>query len=98
MPATTADAAPSPPDDVVIDIPYVNLHDWCIQRKLMSASWRKLLQEVQAQVKTALAALPDVHGVSAIKSIAKLDYYQCKQVVEALSKDSSTNQKSWLGK
>jgi hypothetical protein len=59
MPPTVA-AAPPPPEDVVIDIPYANLHDWCIQRKLMSPNWRKLLQEVQVQVKTALASLPDV--------------------------------------
>ena len=46
----------------------------------MNPNWRKLLQEVQTQVKTALASLPEVQGVSAIKSISKLDYYQCKQV------------------
>ena len=94
----TKDAPPPPPEDVVIDIPYASLHDWCIQRKLMSPNWRKLLQEVQAEVKVALASLPDVQGISAIQAIAKLDYYQCKQVVDALSKDSSTNKKSWLGK
>ena len=64
----------------------------------MNSNWRKLLQEVQTQVKAALASLPDVQGISAIKSIAKLDYYQCKQVVEVLSKDTTTNKKSWLGK
>ena len=76
-----AQGAPAaPPDDVIIDIPYANLHEWCIQRKLMNPNWRKLLQEVQTQVKTALASLPEVQGVSTIKSISKLDYYQCKQV------------------
>jgi hypothetical protein len=60
MPPTAA--APPPPEDVVIDIPYANLHEWCIQRKLMSPNWRKLLQEVQVQVKTALASLPDVRA------------------------------------
>ena len=77
---TPSDTAPPPLEDVVLDIPYANLHEWCIQRKLMNPNWRKLLQEVQAQVKTALASLPEVQGVSAIKSISKLDYYQCKQV------------------
>ena len=95
---TPSDTAAPPPEDVVLDIPYANLHEWCIQRKLMSPNWRKLLQETQAQVKAALASLPDIQGVSAIKSISKLDYYQCKQVVDALSKDTTTNKKSWLGK
>jgi hypothetical protein len=61
MPPTSTAPAP-PPEDVVIDIPYANLHDWCIQRKLMSPHWRKLLQEVQVEVKTALASLPDVRA------------------------------------
>jgi hypothetical protein len=91
-------AAAPLPEDVVIDIPYANLHDWCIQRKLMNSNWRKLLQEVQGQVKAALASLPDVQGISSIKSITKLDYYQCKLVVDVLSKDTTTNKKSWLGK
>ncbi len=116
MPVAQGAPAP-PPDDVIIDIPYANLHEWCIQRKLMNPNWRKLLQEVQAQVKAALASLPEVQGVSAIKSISKLDYFQCKQVghwshcgtaqhsrhlwtqvVDALSKDTTTNKRSWLGK
>jgi hypothetical protein len=95
---TPSDTAAPPLEDVVLDIPYANLHEWCIQRKLMSPNWRKLLQETQAQVKAALASLPDIQGVSAIKSISKLDYYQCKQVVDALSKDTTTNKRSWLGK
>lgn len=74
-------------EELPVDVPYVKLVDWLIERKQLPATWQDALKAVRGQLDAALRELPE--EVAEIGSLIKgkrqqLHYQHCKRIMELL--------------
>ena len=51
---------PNAEDDIALDINYLKLPDWLIERKKLSKNWQESVRTIRSQITDSLTKLPDV--------------------------------------